>query len=49
MLETPTMAVDPNGGKRRAVTIPAEAVIKVISIPRSGEPMIEVLGKGTSC
>jgi hypothetical protein len=45
-LESSTMAVDTDSGKRKAVTIPASSVIKVVSLPRSGDPMVEVLWEG---
>jgi hypothetical protein len=45
-LGTFTMAVDLVDSKRVAVTIPGEAIIKVISGPRHGERMIDVLCDG---
>jgi hypothetical protein len=45
-LQTPTMAVDADGGKGKAVTIPAAAVIKVISRLRGADHMIQVLWEG---
>jgi hypothetical protein len=41
-----TMAVDTVDGKRMAVTVPAEAIIKVVSGPRHGDRMMDVLWEG---
>jgi len=45
-LGTSTIAVETVDGKRVAVTVPAEATIKVISGPRHGDRMIDVLWDG---
>ena len=45
-LRTATLAVDIRDGKRVAVTIPAGAIFKVISDPRHGESMVDVLWEG---
>lgn len=45
-LETPTMAVGTLDGKRVAVTVPAGETIKVISGPRHGDRMMDVLWDG---
>ena len=45
-LAIPTIAIDTAGDKRAAVTIPAEALVEVISGPRSEDLMIDVLWKG---
>jgi hypothetical protein len=45
-LEIQTMAIDTVEGKRLAVTIPAGEIIKVISGPRHGERMMDVLWDG---
>jgi len=45
-LAKPTIAIDTADGKRAAVTIPAEALIEVMSGPRSEDSMIDVLWKG---
>ncbi len=45
-LETPTVAVETVGGKRVAVTVPAGETIKVVSGPRHGDRMMDVLWNG---
>ena len=45
-LETETSAVETVDGKRVAIMIPAQAIIKVISDQRHGETMMDVLWDG---
>ena len=45
-LGTPIVAVETVDGKDVAVTIPSEAIIKVISGPRHGNRMMDVLWNG---
>jgi hypothetical protein len=45
-METSTMAVETVNGKRMAVTIPAGEIIKVVSNPRHGDRMMDVLWNG---
>jgi hypothetical protein len=45
-LETPTMAVEIVDGKRVAVTVSAGETIKVVSGPRHGDRMMDVLWNG---
>jgi len=45
-LKTPTMAIESVAGKREVVTIPAGAKVKVVSGPRDGDRMIDVLWNG---
>ena len=45
-LERATLAVDFIDGKRRAVTVPAGEVIKVVSGPTDGDGMVDVLWSG---
>ena len=45
-LEISTMAVESVDGKRVAVTVPAGETIKVVSGPRHGDRMMDVLWDG---
>jgi hypothetical protein len=45
-LETSTMAVETVEGKHVAVTVPSADIIKVISGPRHGDRMMDVLWDG---
>lgn len=46
-IDTPTLAVKEGpGGKRVAVTIPAGAIVKVISGPTDGDRIVDVLWEG---
>jgi hypothetical protein len=45
-LETSTLAVETVDGKGVTVTIPAEAMIKVVSGPRQGDRMMDILWNG---
>ena len=42
----PTIAIDTVEGKRLAVTVPAGVIIKVVSGPRHGDRMVDVLWEG---
>jgi len=42
-LAKPTIAIDTASGKRTVLTIPAEALIEVVSGPRGEGSMIDVL------
>ena len=45
-LETSTLAIDTVEGKRIAVTVPAEAVLKVVSESSDGSQLLDVLWEG---
>lgn len=45
-LERATLGVETIDGKRRAVTIPADAVIKVVAGPNNGDGLVDVLWEG---
>jgi hypothetical protein len=45
-LGNPTLALDVIDGKRVAVTVPARAIIKVISGPRHGDRMVDAFWNG---
>jgi hypothetical protein len=45
-LSVPTLALDTVDGKRVAVTIPGGDIIKVVSGPRHGDRMVDVLWEG---
>jgi hypothetical protein len=45
-LSSPTVAIAVVDGKDTAVTIPAEALIKVLAGPTNGDPMVNVLWEG---
>lgn len=45
-LDRATLAIDTVDGKRRAVTIPAGTVLKVVSGPTDGNGMVNVLWDG---
>jgi hypothetical protein len=45
-LERATLAVGDGDGKRKAVTIPAGSVIKVVAGPDNGHGMVDVLWDG---
>ena len=45
-LGAPTSGIETLDGNRVAITIPAQAIIKVIADPRHGNSMVEVLWDG---
>ena len=45
-LKTPTLASHIVDGKREGVTVPAGAIIKVISGPTGGDRVVDVLWEG---
>ena len=45
-LERATLAVGDGDGKRRAVSIPAGSVIKVVAGPNNGDGMVDVVWDG---
>ena len=45
-MRTETLALAEIGGKREAITIPAGAVIKVVSGPRQNDQLMDVLWAG---
>ena len=45
-LRKDTVAIADNGGKRKAVTVPAGAIVKVIAGPDQGDRLIDVLWDG---
>lgn len=45
-LRTSTLAIDTVEGKRIAVTVPAEAIIKLVSGPSEGNQLVDVLWEG---
>jgi hypothetical protein len=45
-LTTSTLALDTIEGKRVAVSVPAETVVKVVSGPSEGSELVDVLWEG---
>jgi len=45
-LSAPTLALDTVDGKRIAVNVPGGDIIKVVSGPRHGDRMVDVLWEG---
>lgn len=47
-LRRPTLAIDSLGAKRHVITVPAGITVKVVSGPKEGDRLVDVLWGGRS-